>query len=220
VTVADAGRRSGAPAPPVPTRLLDAAERLFSKHGYAGTSVRDITRIARCNVAGVNYYFGGKDQLYVEVLARRLAALREHHLDRLRGLARIGAGEPPLETVLGAFVHGFISPFATNGGGRAIVELISREVLEPRLPPDMFRSLFAEPVERAYSAALCGAVGGLSPAAARRCVRSLVAQLLHEVHGLRRQGRPGPRSGLEDALRHIVCFSSGGVRACATREAR
>ena len=30
------------------------------------------TRIARCNIAGVNYYFGSKHRLYIEVLARRL----------------------------------------------------------------------------------------------------------------------------------------------------
>ncbi|MHC4996593.1 MAG: TetR family transcriptional regulator [Planctomycetota bacterium] len=38
-----------------PARLLDAAEALFARKGYAATSVRDITQAAGCNVASVNY---------------------------------------------------------------------------------------------------------------------------------------------------------------------
>ena len=35
-------------------RILDAAEELFADHGIAGTSVRDITQMAKVNVAAVN----------------------------------------------------------------------------------------------------------------------------------------------------------------------
>jgi len=44
----------------VQDRLLDAAEELFCEHGFDGTSVRDLAAAAGCNVASVNYYFGGK----------------------------------------------------------------------------------------------------------------------------------------------------------------
>ena len=46
-------------------RLLQAAERLFARQGYEATSVRDITAAAECNVASVNYHFGGKNKLYL-----------------------------------------------------------------------------------------------------------------------------------------------------------
>ncbi len=52
---------------PVQDRLLDAAEQLFSEHGFDGASVRDIAATAGCNIAAVNYYFGSKDKLYTEV---------------------------------------------------------------------------------------------------------------------------------------------------------
>ena len=41
-------------------RILQAAENLFSTKGFEATSVRDITTEASCNVASVNYHFGGK----------------------------------------------------------------------------------------------------------------------------------------------------------------
>ena len=42
-------------------RLLEAAERLFAERGFRATSVRALTSEARCNVASVNYHFGGKE---------------------------------------------------------------------------------------------------------------------------------------------------------------
>ena len=41
-------------------RILDAAERLFARHGFYGISVRDITEAAGVDVALVSYHFGGK----------------------------------------------------------------------------------------------------------------------------------------------------------------
>jgi len=45
-------------------RLLDAAEELFSENGLGATSIRDITKAAKCNISAVNYYFHGKESLY------------------------------------------------------------------------------------------------------------------------------------------------------------
>ena len=46
-----------------PTRILEAAERLFLQHGFAATSMRMITAEAEVNLAAVNYHFGSKDAL-------------------------------------------------------------------------------------------------------------------------------------------------------------
>jgi AcrR family transcriptional regulator len=54
-------------------QLLDAAERLFARRGFDATSVREITGAAACNLAAVNYHFGGKRALYREAFRRRLA---------------------------------------------------------------------------------------------------------------------------------------------------
>jgi AcrR family transcriptional regulator len=59
-------------------RLIRAATRLFSEHGFRGASVRDICNLARSNPGAISYHFGGKRQLYRVVLrqaAERLASL-------------------------------------------------------------------------------------------------------------------------------------------------
>ena len=48
-------------------RILMVAALLFSENGFEGTSVRAICAKANVNVSLVNYYFGTKEQLYLEV---------------------------------------------------------------------------------------------------------------------------------------------------------
>ena len=58
-------------------RLLDAAERLFCEKGFHGTSVRDLTTEANCNVAAINYHFGGKVELYSQMFRRQIKLVIE-----------------------------------------------------------------------------------------------------------------------------------------------
>lgn len=59
---------------PTRQRLLDEAEKLFAKKGYNAVSVREITAAAGTNLAAVNYHFGSKENLYLEVFRSRWAA--------------------------------------------------------------------------------------------------------------------------------------------------
>lgn len=58
--LARSGRRS---------RLLKAATRLFASRGYAGTSVRDILKVAKVSAPVLYYHFGSKEGLFL-ALAR------------------------------------------------------------------------------------------------------------------------------------------------------
>ncbi len=49
-------------------RILDAAFRRLVSDGYAALSVREIARDAGVNHALINYHFGSKDQLVIDVL--------------------------------------------------------------------------------------------------------------------------------------------------------
>ncbi|MFJ9431250.1 TetR family transcriptional regulator [Streptomyces sp. NPDC101490] len=51
-------------------RLLDAARDLFAEHGYEGATVRDIAERAGVNQALLFRYFGSKQGLLTEVVAR------------------------------------------------------------------------------------------------------------------------------------------------------
>jgi len=52
--------------------ILVVAEKLFSQHGYDGTSTRSIASEAGVNLAMLNYYFGSKEGVYKAVLEKRL----------------------------------------------------------------------------------------------------------------------------------------------------
>lgn len=54
------------------TQILDAAEQLFTDHGYAATSIRNIADLAGVNPALVHYYFGNKHALLKAVLQHSL----------------------------------------------------------------------------------------------------------------------------------------------------
>ncbi|MEG1029825.1 MAG: helix-turn-helix domain-containing protein, partial [Brevundimonas sp.] len=43
--------------------ILNAAEDLFSKHGFYGVTIREVAREAGVDTALVHYYFGAKKEL-------------------------------------------------------------------------------------------------------------------------------------------------------------
>lgn len=79
--------------------LLNAAERLFAEHGFFGTAMRDITKLAGVPHGLATYHFKTKDDLFRAVVARRLplimgaldASLDEVLRSGLTGMARIEA---------------------------------------------------------------------------------------------------------------------------------
>ncbi|HQU33223.1 MAG: hypothetical protein B7Z68_04025 [Acidobacteria bacterium 21-70-11] len=197
-------------------RLLDVAETLFAEHGFAATSVRDITSAAACNLAAVNYHFRDKQNLYLEVFRRRLAALRDRRIASISE-ARSGAGS--LEAVLGAFAATFLEPLVDRSRGRLLMALFTREMLDPQLPAELFKSEFVEPVNQALVEALMTTTPGLTPRSARACALEIVGQLLQVAQ---REGRarldPAWEAGLPplpEMVAHIVRFSAAGVRASA-----
>lgn len=56
-------------------RLLEAAKRAFAMRGFEDVTVRDICRDANANLALVNYHFGDKFGLYLEVINEAIARI-------------------------------------------------------------------------------------------------------------------------------------------------
>jgi AcrR family transcriptional regulator len=52
-------------------RIIETAEELFSKHGFDGTSIREIAKQADVNLAMINYYFDSKKGLLEEIIKDR-----------------------------------------------------------------------------------------------------------------------------------------------------
>lgn len=197
-------------------RLLDTAEALFAERGFTAASVRDITAAAGCNLAAVNYHFGGKRNLYSQVFRRRLTALREQRIASVEA-ARERAHS--LEAVLTAFAEAFLRPLVPRGRGRSVLDLILREMLDPQLPSEMYRSEFVEPVQGALVSAMMSTTPGLDPGTARMCAVSVIGQLVQVAQRYRR-ARLEPSGeaampSLKEIVAQVVRFSAAGVRACA-----
>ncbi len=84
-------------------RIVESAEVLFAQHGYAGTSLREITEDAQVNIAAVNYHFGSKEALLGSVLDRIVKPITEERLSRLDALE--SAGMPTVRQILTAFLE-------------------------------------------------------------------------------------------------------------------
>ncbi len=203
-------------------RLLDVAERLFASRGFAAASVREITTAAGSNLAAVNYHFGGKHNLYGEVFRRRMALLRERRIASLERALSEAGDRVDLEFVLGAFANAFLEPFLSDSNGRLLLALMTRELLDPNLPPGLLQTELVQPVHTALAKAIAAVEPGLEPQALRLCIVSFIAQLVHgaRLHvaskrGTRAKALDVPLAELAD---HIVEFTAAGIRARSARK--
>jgi AcrR family transcriptional regulator len=193
-------------------RLLKAAERLFADRGFKKVTVRDICRVARANVAAVNYHFGDKLGLYREVMQSAIDGMRGTN-DAAR---QAGEGQPPEEQLrryVAIFVHRLLTP-----GNDTIHKLINREMNDPTPALDALVEQGVRPrVE--YLSGLIGAIIGCDPADQRvlRCVASVQSQTLAYMPnpiatrlGFVNKLTP---ANLNDIAQHIADFSLAGVHA-------
>ena len=112
-------------------RILDATECLFMEHGFEATGLRLVTAKAKVNLAAVNYHFGGKDELFRAMLARRLDPLNEQRIALLEQHQR--AHQPAsCETVLSAMLIPALT-IARNPrrGGKDFLRLLGRAYVDP-----------------------------------------------------------------------------------------
>lgn len=57
-------------------QILEVAEKLFSEKGFEGTSIRDISKEAKINIAMVSYYFGSKEKLLESLILYKTSDLK------------------------------------------------------------------------------------------------------------------------------------------------
>lgn len=138
------------------SRILDAAEALFMAHGLEATTLRQITAVAKVNLAAVNYHFGSKDALIESVFRRRLNHLNEECLRMLDGL-EVAAGTAPVRPsqIVDAFFGAALRLAADEaGGGATFMRLLSRTYTEPTESIRAFLAKEYAEVVRRYREAL------------------------------------------------------------------
>lgn len=204
-------------------RLLAAAGEAFARHGYEHATVRDVCRLARANVAAVNYHFGSKERLYVEAI--RFAARLCHDGHDLEAMQAVAA-DPTLskEERLERLVRGFAQTMLAPREGWHLRLMLS-ELATPTHALDVLVREFVAP----RAAVLRTVVAPFRPGAGDRelslLVMSVVGQILyHRISGavaLRMLGERayGPEL-LTAVVEHIVSFSKAALGAGRPRAGR
>ncbi len=106
--------------------LLEAAGEVFAEAGFRDATVREICRRAGANVAAINYHFGDKETLYLDVL--RYAHGKA--LEKYPPLLGVAADAPP-EKKLRAFVHSLLLRIFDKGPTAWHGKVLLREMIEP-----------------------------------------------------------------------------------------
>lgn len=200
-----------------PGRLLEAAERLFAERGFGGTSVRDITAAAGCNIAAVNYHFGSKEKLYRELFATRLDDLRRQRIEAVVAVLDDAERRQDVTPVIDAFARAFVKPLTDPRRGRWVMGMFLREMTDPRLERIMLVEKLFAPVQAVMCDALRRCAKGLTERQAVMCVHSLVGQLLHAVQIERLmadEADRGPMAAMVDmeaVVAHVVTFTRAGI---------
>jgi len=204
-------------------RLLEAAGRLFASKGYHDTHTADICSEAGANSAAVNYYFGGKEDLYVESWRHAF----KQSLERCPAGGGVAASAPPEERLrarLRALIERIVDPSNIE------FDIAHRESVNPTglLAEAMERSV--GPLRERMHALVRELLGAdASPTVVRLCEMSVVAQCFGLLHERRRRdtlrGRQLPSPSLcemnvDDLVDHILAFSLAGIRGVKGRGGR
>lgn len=200
-------------------RLLEVAGEVFAKKGFRNTTIREICRRARANLAGVNYHFGDKERLYLAVLVYAHTRAREKY-----PLFSGDSEDIPPALRLRAFIHDLMFSLLDEGMPAWYSKLMAREMVEPTTAFDALVENMLRPMAeklRAIVRELLGA--GETDDQVRHCQLSIVSQCLHYRHArpliqrLFPQQHYGP-ADIEALVDHITRFSLSALKGLARGE--
>ncbi|AFK54145.1 TetR/AcrR family transcriptional regulator [Tistrella mobilis] len=218
----------GQPAEGPKERIRLVARMLISERGVDAVTTRDIARGAGLNVAAVNYHFGTKDNLAVDVfrqVARRSAEYRLEQLDRLEDEARAAGRRVRIRQIVESFVSGYFREDTPAEGG-----LLANLILKNRLMPTEWTSnLIAEELDgmaRRYIAAIAAAAPDLDHAEVCWFYNFMVGTVLISV-SQRDDGRRVERlsdgdcsiQARDEMREHLVRFITGGISTAGRQSA-
>jgi AcrR family transcriptional regulator len=109
--------------------ILTAAERLFADHGYEGASLNDIAAEAGLSRGTPSYFFGSKEQLYMDVIERTFAAREAATRAAFEPLHRWCEGDGDLDKLREALTSAAEDYMGFLARRPSFVKLIMREEL-------------------------------------------------------------------------------------------
>ena len=202
--------------------ILDAAEDLFSKHGFYGVTIREVAREAGVDTALVHYYFGAKRALFDSVFLRRAEIWNNERADAINRYAREAGDAMTLEGLLEAFLRPPFQWSLKGGPGwKHYSALVAQTNANPTFGGETMARYFDPAIRR-----LLELVHEVLPGArdidvywAWHNLSGALTLTLGETGRLDRLSDGLCRSGdLESACDYMVRFASAGFRAvCAPR---
>ena len=200
-------------------RILYEAETLFAERGFYAVTVREITRAACCNLAAVNYHFGNKQNLYMEVFrclwkprAKRVLARFESALGARREMTLAGI----VQSMAEAFIKG---PLSDEERLRH-AQLMIREMANPTEAFEMIVSDVIGPFQHKLVKLIRPFMSSdMSPVALLLHIQSITSMVTHFNFArnpvMRITGRQYDDQFKDELVDHIVQFSLTGMRGAA-----
>ena len=139
-------------------RILNEAEALFAPKGYDAVSIREITAAAHCNLAAVNYHFGNKQNLYLEVFRARWVPRAKRLQEYFRG-SLASQDSPTPAAVAKSLAQAFLVGPLSDEERQRHHQLMARELGQPT---EAFE-LVAEQVIRPFFKGLAGSLRSFMP---------------------------------------------------------
>jgi AcrR family transcriptional regulator len=200
-------------------RILEAAGEIFAECGYRSATVRRICERAGVNVAAINYYFGGKEKLYSEVLRHwHDFAIKKYPL-------LLGVGEEsPVEEQLRAFILSFLFRILDKGKPAWFGKLMAREMTEPTRAFERLVKEIIRPRDRVLASIVQKMIGApVSEERIRLCCASIIGQCFYYYNArsviarLFKQDVSSPDE-IERIADHIMQFSLRGLEHYSKRD--
>lgn len=159
-------------------RILWAAGEIFSETGFRQATIRQISGRAGVNVASINYYFGSKNNLYIETL-RYWKDIAFEKYPRELGTT---SADPP-EKRLEGFIRSFVFRILDSGTESRFGKLMAREFAEPTMALDKIIDEAARPMFNLISA-IVGHILGQDPGndTVLFCCSSIIGQCLYFLY--------------------------------------
>jgi AcrR family transcriptional regulator len=202
-------------------QLLDAAGQVFAEKGFEGATGKEICELAGTNTAAVNYYFGGIDGLYSEVLADAHSRFMTFAVASA-AVAGKATARDKLEAIFGLLARIVTGPAVSSWAIRVLL----REFLNPSSPHEPWREKHLKKELLPKVQLVRGIVSEITglpedhPAVARGCTSVMGACYPLILLDRRTLSRMFPNLGLgpkdEATLaRHLLRFALAGLAAIA-----
>ena len=197
----------------VRNRILDVAEALFCERGFEGVSVRELTAAAGCNLAAVNYYFGGKDKLYAEMFRRQFEMMIQRNLGIIERV--MAQPDVSLEVLLRAVMEPVIRRVIENETGGKVLRLLVREILNRRIDQETLSADMKGRLFDRLGRAILQLVPEIEPDKILLVVLSFDGAMLHPFLFMDFYQESMPDLTVDDLLDHMVRFVAAGIRGYA-----